>query len=44
MSYVDGFVAAVPESNKETYSAYALRAAAKFKEHARTRCQRMLGG
>lgn len=33
MAYVDGFVAAVPESGKETYRAYALRAAEKFKQH-----------
>ena len=31
MAYVDGFVCAVEEANKETYRAYALRAAAKFK-------------
>jgi uncharacterized protein YbaA (DUF1428 family) len=33
MSYVDGFVCAVPETAKETYRAYALRAAEKFKAH-----------
>jgi uncharacterized protein YbaA (DUF1428 family) len=33
MYYVDGFVCAVPQANKETYRAYAQRAAKKFKEH-----------
>jgi uncharacterized protein YbaA (DUF1428 family) len=33
MSYVDGFVAAVPTANKETYKQHALAAAVVFKEH-----------
>lgn len=33
MSYVDGFVAAVPTENKEVYRAHARSAAAVFKEH-----------
>ncbi|OEY65341.1 DUF1428 domain-containing protein [Marinobacter sp. X15-166B] len=33
MSYVDGFVAAVPTANKEVYRQYAADAGAVFKEH-----------
>jgi uncharacterized protein YbaA (DUF1428 family) len=33
MAYVDGFLCAVPTANKEAYRAYALAAAAVFKEH-----------
>jgi uncharacterized protein YbaA (DUF1428 family) len=33
MSYVDGFVVAVPSDNRETYIAHARRAAAVFKGH-----------
>lgn len=33
MTYVDGFVAAVPTKNKEVYRAHAKKAAAVFKEH-----------
>jgi uncharacterized protein YbaA (DUF1428 family) len=33
MSYVDGFVSAVPLANKEAYRVHAVRAAQKFKEH-----------
>ncbi len=33
MSYVDGFVAAVPTANRETYRKHAQDAAAVFKEH-----------
>lgn len=33
MSYVDGFVAAVPTANKEIYQQHALAAAVVFKEH-----------
>jgi uncharacterized protein YbaA (DUF1428 family) len=33
MSYVDGFVAAVPTANREKYRAHAEKAAAVFKEH-----------
>lgn len=33
MTYVDGFVAAVPTANKEAYRTYAQTAAAVFKEH-----------
>ena len=32
MTYVDGFVCAVPVLSKEAYRAYALRAAEKFKQ------------
>lgn len=37
MHYVDGFVAAVPNENKELYAQHALRASAIFKEHGATR-------
>ena len=33
MTYVDGFVAAVPTANRETYRSFAERAAAVFREH-----------
>ena len=33
MYYVDGFVAAVPTGNRETYREFAQRAAAVFREH-----------
>jgi uncharacterized protein YbaA (DUF1428 family) len=33
MTYVDGFVAAVPTVNRETYREFAERAAAVFREH-----------
>ena len=33
MSYVDGFVAAVPTANKEKYTKHASDAAVVFKEH-----------
>ena len=33
MTYVDGFVAAVPAANKEAYRAHAAKAAVVFKEH-----------
>lgn len=33
MTYVDGFVAAVPTANRETYRKHAESAAAVFKEH-----------
>lgn len=33
MTYVDGFVAAVPSLNREAYRAFAERAAAVFREH-----------
>ena len=33
MTYVDGFVAAVPTANRESYKTYAERAAGIFKEH-----------
>lgn len=33
MSYVDGFVAAVPTANKEVYQKYAAEVAVVFKEH-----------
>ena len=37
MSYVDGFVVAVPEVNKEDYRAMAAKAAPLFKEFGATR-------
>ena len=33
MNYVDGFVAAVPTANRETYKVHAEAAAVVFKEH-----------
>jgi uncharacterized protein YbaA (DUF1428 family) len=33
MTYVDGFVAAVPTKNKDTYKTFAEKAAVVFKEH-----------
>ena len=33
MTYVDGFVAAVPTANREAYREFAERAAAVFREH-----------
>ena len=33
MTYIDGFVAAVPTVNRETYREFAERAAAVFREH-----------
>jgi uncharacterized protein YbaA (DUF1428 family) len=33
MTYVDGFVAAVPTANRETYKQHAEAAAVVFKEH-----------
>jgi uncharacterized protein YbaA (DUF1428 family) len=33
MSYVDGFVAAVPKANREIYQRHAEQAAGAFKEH-----------
>lgn len=33
MTYVDGFVAAVPTSNKQEYIAHASKVAASFKRH-----------
>ena len=33
MTYVDGFVAAVPTANREMFRAHAQKAAAAFKEH-----------
>jgi uncharacterized protein YbaA (DUF1428 family) len=33
MTYVDGFVAAVPTANREAYRQFAERAAAVFREH-----------
>ena len=37
MNYVDGFVAAVPNANKDAYVHHARRAAAVFKEHGALR-------
>jgi uncharacterized protein YbaA (DUF1428 family) len=33
MSYIDGFVAAVPTANRETYKTYAEKALVAFKEY-----------
>jgi uncharacterized protein YbaA (DUF1428 family) len=38
MSYVDGFVVAVPTANRETYRKYAAEALVIFKEHGASRC------
>jgi uncharacterized protein YbaA (DUF1428 family) len=38
MSYVDGFVLAVPTSNREAYRVQAAEALAIFREHGATRC------
>ena len=38
MSYVDGFVAAVPTANRETFRKHAEAAAAVFKEHGALKC------
>ncbi len=37
MDYIDGFVAAVPKSNKEAYRAHAVEAARCFKEYGAKR-------
>lgn len=37
MTYIDGFVAAVPAVNRETYRQFAQRAAAVFREHGALR-------
>lgn len=36
MTYIDGFVAAVPTANKEQYRKHAAEAAAMFKKHGAT--------
>ena len=36
MSYIDGFVAAVPTASREAYRAYAARMAPIFREHGAT--------
>jgi uncharacterized protein YbaA (DUF1428 family) len=38
MTYVDGFVAAVPTANRETFRKHAEAAAAVFKEHGALKC------
>ncbi len=38
MSYVDGFVTAVPTANRDAYRAHAEMAVALFKEHGALRC------
>jgi len=38
MSYVDGFVVAVPTANREVYRKHAETALAVFKEHGALRC------
>jgi uncharacterized protein YbaA (DUF1428 family) len=37
MTYVDGFLAAVPTAGREAYRAYARKSAAVFKEHGALR-------
>ena len=37
MTYVDGFVVAVPTPNREAYRTFAERAAAVFREHGALR-------
>lgn len=37
MSYIDGFVLAVPSNKKEAYRKVATESAAMFKEHGATR-------
>ena len=38
MTYVDGFLAAVPTDDRETYRAFAERAAVVFKDHGALSC------
>jgi uncharacterized protein YbaA (DUF1428 family) len=38
MSYVDGFVAAVPTANREAYREHAEKAAVLFKEYGAEKC------
>jgi uncharacterized protein YbaA (DUF1428 family) len=38
MSYVDGFVAAVPTANREAYRKHAEAVLVVFREHGATRC------
>ena len=38
MTYVDGFVLAVPNANREAYRRHAAEALPIFKEHGATRC------
>lgn len=38
MSYVDGFVVAVPTANREAYQAIAQQASEIFRDHGATRC------
>lgn len=38
MSYVDGFVVAVPTANRETYRTHAMEALKIFRDHGATRC------
>jgi len=37
MTYIDGFVAAVPQENKQAYLAHAREALSLFKDHGATR-------
>jgi uncharacterized protein YbaA (DUF1428 family) len=43
MSYVDGFVAAVPAANREAYADHARKAAPIFKDHGATRVSEYWG-
>ena len=38
MSYIDGFVAAVPSANREVYRDHAAKAAKVFREYGATQC------
>ncbi len=44
MSYIDGFVAAVPTANKEKYIKHASDAAAVFKEYGALKMVECWGG
>lgn len=43
MSYIDGFVAAVPAANREAYAEHARKAAPLFTEHGATRVMECWG-
>ena len=38
MSYIDGFVAAVPSANRDVYRDHAAKAAGVFREYGATQC------
>jgi uncharacterized protein YbaA (DUF1428 family) len=43
MSYIDGFVAAVPSGNREVYRDHAAKAAKLFREYGATQCTECWG-